>query len=180
MKRSAFSLAAAALAVALLSAPAPAQAYETNGKFGLGYDADLNGVTFRYFIGQLGLDFTFGFAMQTARADGEEVDFDLIFAPRLVYAMRLHEKINLNVGGGMFIQVLGTNAPDTTDMNLGFFGGFSPEVILWDHLSVEVFFGMALSMNNLLEEQAEKINISFGTLGNQLSVVSGAVFRYYF
>lgn len=165
--------------VLALAWPQQAESFETRGRFGLGYDADLNGLNMRYFFNQFGIDLTFGFALQTARADGQDADFDLIFAPKLVYAFRLHEKVNLNVEGGMFFQVLGTSGPESTDLSMGFFGGLAPEVMLWDHLAVEVFFGLALGLNNLLEEQA-KLNVSFGTLGQQLSVVSGAVFRYYF
>jgi hypothetical protein len=161
-------------------APAPAAAFQTAGRFGLGYDADLNGINVRYFFSRLGLDMTVGFALATATADGQKTKFDLIFAPKLVYALELHETVNLNVLGGMFLQVLGSHARDQTDMNIGFFGGLAPELIIWDHLAVEVFFGLSANINNLLEKQAGKTNFTFGTLGRRLSVVSGAVFRWYF
>jgi len=175
------------VAVALVSifagaalAPAPAQAFPTAGRFGLGYDADLNGINFRYFFSKLGIDVTLGFALATATADGQKVKFDTIIAPKIVYAFELHETVNLNVLGGMFLQVLGSHAKDQTDMNIGFFGGFAPELIIWDHLAVEVFFGLSANINNLLEKQAAKTNFTFGTLGRRLSIVSGAVFRWYF
>jgi hypothetical protein len=167
-------------ALLLIAATTSANAFETNGKFGVGYDADLNGATVRYFFAdRMGIDVTLGFSLQTARADGQETDFDMILAPKLVYAFRLHDKVNLNLEGGAFLQVLGTNSNVSTDLNLGFFGGVAPELLIWDHLSVEVFFGLSLALNNLLEEQG-KLNVALGTLGQQLSVVSGAAFRYYF
>ncbi|MBK6848306.1 MAG: hypothetical protein IPG96_12545 [Proteobacteria bacterium] len=157
-----------------------AQAFETAGKFGVGYDADLNGINLRYFANRVGIDLTWGLALQSPRRDGEETRVDMIFVPRLVYALKMHEKINLNTGGGLTFEVLGSNASDDTDFSLGLFGGLGPEILLWDHLAVEVFFGAALKINNLAENQAQKVNISFGTLGQQLSIVSGATFRYYF
>lgn len=163
-----------------LLAAAPAQSFPTAGRFGVGYDADLNGINFRYFFSKLGIDVTVGFALATATADGQEVKFDTIIAPKFVYALELHETVNLNVLGGMFVQVLGSHADDQTDMNLGFFGGLAPELIIWDHLAIEVFFGLSANINNLLEKQAQKVNFTFGTLGRRLSIVSGAVFRWYF
>lgn len=163
-----------------LLAAGPAQGFQTAGRFGLGYDADLNGIDFRYFFGRLGIDVTVGFALATGTTDGQETKFDMILAPKFVYALELHETVNLNVLGGMFVQVLGSHADDQTDMNLGFFGGLAPELIIWDHLAVEVFFGLSANINNLLEKQAGKTNFTFGTLGRRLSVVSGAVFRWYF
>lgn len=172
-------LAPSATVLLVLACYGSASAFETEGKLGLGYDADLNGATLRYFFSQFAFDMTVGFALQTARTDAQDADFDMILVPKLVYAFKMHEKVNLNIEGGAFLQVLGTSSSEGTDLSLGFFGGLAPEVLLWDHLSVEVFFGLSLALNNLLEEQA-KLNVSFGTLGKQLSVVSGAVFRYYF
>lgn len=158
----------------------PAEAFETAGKFGLGYDADLNGIDIRYFWSNLGVDVTVGFAMETETNDGEELKFDLIVAPKLVYAFRVHKSINLNALVGAYLQVLGSHAKDGSDLNVGFFGGLAPELVIWDHLAIEVFFGLSANINNLLEQQAAKTSFSLGTLGRRLSIVSGAVFRYYF
>lgn len=170
----------ALIALAALLVPVSASAFETAGKFGLGYDADMNGLNMRYYFGRTGIDFTLGFGLQTKRADGEALKFDLIAAPKLVHAIELAKDVNLNVIGGLFVQVLGSNVKDTTDLNMGVFGGLAPEILLFDHLALEVFFGITANINNLLKKQAAKINFNVGTLGSRLSVVSGAVFRYYF
>lgn len=167
-------------ALATVCFSSSAQAFETAGKFGVGYDADLNGINLRYFVSRMGIDLTWGLALQSPRFDGEQTRVDMIFVPRLVYAFKMHEKINLNAGGGLTFEVLGSNASSNTDFSLGLFAGLGPEIVLWDHLAVEVFFGAALKINNLAENQAQKVNVSFGTLGQQLSIVSGATFRYYF
>jgi hypothetical protein len=99
-----------------------AQAFETAGKFGVGYDADLNGINLRYFANRVGIDLTWGLALQSPRGDGEETRVDMVFVPRLVYALKMHEKINLNTGGGLTFEVLGSNASDDTDFSLGLFG----------------------------------------------------------
>ena len=173
-------LCALALVGVLVAEAGPARAFPTAGRFGLGYDADLNGVDIRYFFSRLGVDFTVGFAMETKTAAGEKVKFDLIFAPKVVYALELHDKVNLNVLGGMFLQVLGSHAKGQTDMNIGFFGGLAPELLIWDHLAIEVFFGLSANLNNVLEKQAGEMSFALGTLGRRLSIVSGAVFRFYF
>lgn len=176
-------LAALLATTALLSAGVPreARAFETARRFALGYDADLNGVNLRYFpAASLGLDLTIGFGVQTKTTAAEGTRFDLMFTPRLIHPFRLHEKINLNVEGGLYFQVLGSQTRDQTDLNMGVFGGFGPELLIWDHLAVEIFFGLAANVNNLLKKQAQKVNFSFGTLGRRISVIGGAVFRYYF
>jgi hypothetical protein len=166
--------------VTVLAIARPAEAFEVAGRFGLGYDADLNGVTFRYWFSDLGIDVTVGLGLETKTAAGEKAKFDLMVTPRLVYAFKAHEKLNLNIAGGLYVQVLGSHTAGQADMNVGVFGGFSPEILLLDHLAVEVFFGLAANANNLLKNQASEISFSFGTLGRRISIIGGAIFRYYF
>ena len=149
------------------------------GRFGLGYDVDLNGVNMRYYFGNLGIDFTLGFGLKTATAAGQTTRIDLSFSPKIVYALKLHKVLHLNLSGGVFFQVLGSNNSGQTDMNISFFFGMGPELILFERLAVEIFFGVAANINNLMEKGA-KTHFSFGTIGQRLNVVSGAQFRYYF
>ena len=164
----------------VLAAPATSRAWETANRWGIGYDADLNGLNVRYFFGPAGIDFTLGFGLETKTAAGEKAKFDLMFAPRFVYAFRLHQNLNLNAHLGAYLQVIGSHAKDQHDLNVGFFGGLAPEIVLLDHLAIEVFFGLSGNVNNLLKNQADRISFSIGTLGRRISIIGGAVFRYYF
>lgn len=163
-----------------LAVPRPAAAWETANRWGVGYDADLNGLNVRYYFGQAGIDFTLGFGLETKTQNGETAQFDLMFAPRFVYAFRLHENLNLNAEAGVYLQVIGSHTRNQSDMNVGFYGGLAPEIVLLDHLGIEVFFGVSGNVNHLLENQASKVSFSIGTLGRRISIIGGAVFRYYF
>jgi len=151
--------------------------------FGLGYDVDLGGVTFRYMLDpDLGLDATIGFGMETARADGEQFKFDFDFAFKAIFPIvTVEDRFRLNVTPGLFMQYVGNHVEDADgEFNLSLFAGLAPELFIWDGLAVEVMFGLAINLQRINSPNDQDFYLNAGTIGNGVSIVSGLLFHWYF
>ncbi|MCB9643998.1 MAG: hypothetical protein H6728_13060 [Myxococcales bacterium] len=142
---------------------------------GVGYDVDLNGFTVRF--GELknirfDLNLGFGLNLQTGNNSSTTVDitpgFRVLFPLGSVRVVQLHAVI------GAYLLMKPTDA--NFRMDLSIFGGFLPEIFLFERLSIEIMIGFAFNINNI----GGDVLLNIGTIGKGISFLSGAAFHWYF
>ncbi len=141
---------------------------------GLGYDIDLNSITFR--LGQidaLRFDVSLGLGLNIQTKGKTQTSFDMTPGFRVLIPLVQNTSWLVQIVAG--IHTLFNFAKET---NIGFslFGGFMPELFILPNLSIEMMFGFSLAFNDLTND----VEINIGTVGKGISFLSGAAFHWYF
>lgn len=155
------------------------------GKMGIGYNGDVGGISLKKWVsddwgwqGILGLNFETAGSGAVAPNDETDVDYDLAF--RLFKSKDVAEKVKLNCFAGIHLEHNGSNTKDVGQTNFHIEAGLSPEIFLFENLSVETSMGVRLSMCGETFKDAEDDFVEFGTFGAGVSIVDGLCFNYYF
>jgi len=140
----------------------------------LGYDIDLNGFTYRLgSIGSLRFDISIGFGLDIKTAGKTKTTFDITPGFRvLIPVVKYKAWLVQAVTGVHSTMTFG----DRTDLGFSLFGGLMPEIFLLPNLSIEIMIGVALALNDVTND----IQVTLGTVGKGISIISGAAFHWYF
>ena len=154
--------------------------------------------TFRYMIADtFGVDVNFGFRYEQANQDvngmGSVDLFTMTVGGGIVYAWQVHERASINFVARLNYLKLGSHAAHATMGNpmpqggLTISAGLGPELFIFDRLSIEVLFGIAIGMSFTeiadnaggMTTYRQASQLSMGNYGNVLSIVQGVNFRIY-
>ncbi len=179
------SLAAAALAVALLASPGTALAREQTG-LGVGANLTLGGISglaINYWVSpSIMLEFMVATGLNFPRNDGLAIGFNLGLSAGFFGVLASGDDTNLMLGGRL--AMLGvfntTNAPDTADDTLAVEIDVPLRVEHWfdDHFAINAQVGLALIFNADLSPASPGTTAAAG-VGATSGFFGGAGFTYY-
>jgi hypothetical protein len=170
----------AAIMMIFLLAASPVFSSDMTGSLGVGYDTSTNCISLRYFFGNFGIGFLAGFyiePMDAALGDTQTL-LDLRGALSAMYALELFDQANLNVFACVQAEYGGSHIKGQGNINFYLRAGLSPEIFILENLSVEASFGLEVAYVSTPIPNVYRLSIEL--YGNQVSIVSGLSFHWYF
>ncbi len=170
----------AIFALACMFAASGAYTADLSGSIGIGYDAAMQSVSCRYFLGNFGIDLLAGFYVepQNVSLGEQQTKVDIRGALFALYAIEALEFANIDVFLGAEIEYVGSHVKGQGDLNVYARAGLAPELFVFENVSVEAGFGIELSV---IEQPVPNIwKVGIGTYGSGVSIVSGLSFHWYF
>jgi len=151
----------------------------------IGYDGIVNGISFKKFVSKdLGFQGILGFGYESAPSNSvspnNETSLDYSLAARVIMPKDITEKIKLNCFGGIALNHTGSHTKDVGQTNLYIESGLSPEIFLFNNLSVETSLGIRLGFIGETADGVDNGYTSLRTFGAGVSIVDGVSFHYYF
>ena len=162
---------------------------ETPTGMAVGYDG---GLSLRYLAGSIGVQGILGLEFDSPAAEGADSAIDLNIGVNVFTCLWECDRGNLNGIAGVGIDMDGSSIKDSDAVtNISLMAGLEPEVFLLDNLSVTTKFGVQIMIQGDEREtnmaspdygkaKTDSGSLMLGTFGENVSIVSGAAFNWYF
>jgi len=157
---------------------------ETPTAMAVGYDG---GLSMRYLAGSIGVQGILGLDFESPASDNLDSAIDLNIGVNVFMCMWECDRGNLNGFAGVGIDLDGDTMKDSDSVtDISVMAGLEPEVFLLDNLSVTTKFGVKIMIageerNDITGKSIKDSGgLTLGTFGEDVSIVSGAAFNWYF
>jgi hypothetical protein len=173
------NIATVILLIACIFISTELNATDLSGSFGVGYNTSVQSVSCKYFFGSFGINLLVGVSgeLQNVMLYAQtKIDFrGTLYG---LYAIEILDRANLNLFLGGEFEYIGSHSIGQSDINYYARTGLSPEIFIFDNLSIETSFGLQISAKEF--SFPNTYIISFGMFGQDISIVSGFAFHWYF
>ncbi|MCE5249318.1 hypothetical protein LLG96_03775 [bacterium] len=155
---------------------------ETPTKRSIGWDGDVQGISFRAITASgLGFGAAAGIMFDSPKNERAETKTDVYLGLTVFKSVWEHERGNLNGFGSAMLDVFGNyDKDDDSQIDFTFAAGLEPEIFLIKNLSVTTRFGIALKLIGDDIDNSDDGTTIISTFGNKISVVEGFSFNWYF
>lgn len=156
---------------------------ETPTGMAVGYDG---GLSLRYLAGSIGVQGILGLDFDSPASDAMDSAIDLNIGVNVFTCLWECDRGNLNGFAGVGIDLDGDTTPDSdSETDITLMAGLEPEIFLLDNLSVTTKFGVQIMIQGDQRGVGGKAvtdsgGLALGTFGQNVSIVQGAAFNWYF
>ena len=157
---------------------------ETPTDMAVGYDG---GFSLRYIAGSIGVQGILGLDFESPASDNKDAAIDLNIGVNVFMCMWECDRGNLNGFAGVEIDLDGDTTKDSdSETDISLMAGLEPEIFLLDNLSVTTKFGVQIMIQGDQRSAAtgktmdDSGSLTLGTFGQNVSIVQGAAFNWYF
>ena len=171
------------LVIVVIALFAAAAVYgETPTKRSIGWDGDVQGISFRAITASgLGFGAAAGLVYDSPKSEWADTKTDVYLGLTVFKSIWESERGNLNGFGGAMLDVFGNyDEDDNSQTNLTLAAGLEPEIFLIKNLSVTTKFGIAFKLIGDDIDNSDDGSTIITTFGNKISVVEGFSFNWYF
>ena len=155
---------------------------DMSNRIGIGYNGSIDALSIKFFFKNTGLEVAFGFNFEAKNEEdfGDEASLvNLRGSSYFFYPFDLTDKANINLFAGADIDYIGSHVQGDGGINIYGRAGISPEIFLFEKLSVETSFGLLVSIFEEVNRNVSGSRFRIDLYGDGISIIGGLSFHWY-